>query len=142
MASRNTASASITVRFCPNIQAETSMNAFVFKESDGQFRLAGYREPVPALQEIALDAATLGNYVGKYQFNSGILDVTLNGDHLEAQLTGQPVAPIFASARDKFFYKIVNAQLDFERDAEGKVVAVVLHQNGRDMRAARLTSRR
>jgi hypothetical protein len=47
----------------------------------------------------------------------------------------QPTFPIFASAKDKFFLKIVDAQLDFERGAGGKVVAVVLHQNGRDIRA-------
>lgn len=91
-------------------------------------------EPV----EIALDAATLGDYAGKYQFGFGQLDVALKGDHLEARLTGQSAFPIFASRRDDFFYKIVDAQLHFERDADNKVVAVVLHQNGQDMRAARL----
>jgi serine-type D-Ala-D-Ala carboxypeptidase/endopeptidase len=67
-----------------------------------------------------------------------VLDVVLMSDHLEAQLTGQAAFPIFASAKDKFFYKVVDAQLDFERDAGEKVVAVVLHQNGRDMRAPRM----
>ena len=94
----------------------------------------------PELQEIALDAAALGDYVGKYRFNFGILDVSLRSDHLEAQLTGQSAFPIFASAKDKFFYKMVDAHLDFERDAGGKVVAVVLHQNGHDMRAPRITA--
>ncbi len=88
---------------------------------------------------IPLDAATLGDYIGKYRFDVGaVLDVALKGDHLDAQLTGQPSVPIFASARDRFFYKIVDARLDFERDTSGKVVAVVLHQNGRDLRAARM----
>ena len=76
----------------------------------------------PELKEIELDAATLGDCVGKYQFDFGVLDVVLTSDHLEAQLTGQPAFPIFASAKDKFFYKIVDAQLDFERDAGGKVL--------------------
>src|SRR5262245_56339300 len=93
----------------------------------------------PELRETALVGATLGDYVGKYRFNFGVLDVVLASDHLEAQLTGQPPFPIFASAKDKFFYKVVNAQLDFERDGGGKVVAVVLHQNGRDMRAPRIS---
>jgi serine-type D-Ala-D-Ala carboxypeptidase/endopeptidase len=75
----------------------------------------------PEAKEIELDAATLGDCVGKYQFDLGaVLDVALKGDHLEAQLTGQPAVPIFASGKDKFFYKIVDAQLDFERDAGGK----------------------
>jgi len=96
----------------------------------------------PELRETALAGATLGDYVGKYRFNFGVLDVALASDHLEAQLTGQPPFPIFASAKDKFFYKVVDAQLDFERDAVGRVVAVVLHQNGRDMRAPRMTTQR
>jgi len=96
----------------------------------------------PELREIALDAAALGEYVGKYRFSFGILDVALKSGHLEAQLTGQPAVPIFANAKDKFFYKIVDAQLDFERDAGGKVIAVVLHQNGRDIRASRITTDR
>ena len=96
----------------------------------------------PERQAIALDAATLDDYVGKYRFDFGaVLDVAIHSDHLEAQLTGQPAVQIFASAKDKFFYKIVDAQLDFERDEGGKVVGVVLHQNGRDMRAPRMTQR-
>jgi serine-type D-Ala-D-Ala carboxypeptidase/endopeptidase len=91
---------------------------------------------------ITLDAATLADYAGKYRFDFGVLDVALKSDHLDAQLTGQPAFPIFASARDRFFYKIVDAQLAFERDADGKVVAVVLHQNGRDIRAPRVGTER
>ncbi len=97
----------------------------------------------PEMRKIALDAAALGDYVGKYQFDFGAtFDVTLKGEHLEAQLTGQSAFPILPSARDRFFYKIVDAQLDFERDAGGQIVAVVLHQNGRDMRAPRMTGQR
>jgi serine-type D-Ala-D-Ala carboxypeptidase/endopeptidase len=97
----------------------------------------------PEPKEIAVDAATLGDYVGQYRFDFGaVFDVALKSDHLEAQLTGQAAFSIFASAKDKFFYKIVDAQLDFERDAGGKVVAVALHQNGRDMRAPRVTTPR
>jgi len=94
----------------------------------------------PERSEIAFDAATSGDYVGKYQFGFGILDVVLKGDRLEAQLTGQAAFPIFASSKDKFFYRVVDAQLDFVRDGEEKVIAVVLHQGGRDMRAPRIST--
>lgn len=92
----------------------------------------------PERSEIAFDAATSGDYVGKYQFDFGILDVVLKGDHLEAQLTGQAAFPIFASSKDQFFYRVVDAQLGFVRDGGEKVIAVVLHQGGRDMRAPRM----
>lgn len=90
------------------------------------------------LKETLLPPETLGEYVGQYQFSFGsAFEITLKGDHLEAQLTAQPAVPIYASAKDKFFYKVVDAQLDFERDASGKVVAVILHQNGQNPRAER-----
>jgi serine-type D-Ala-D-Ala carboxypeptidase/endopeptidase len=97
----------------------------------------------PELREIALEITMLGDYVGTYQLGPGtIVDFMIKDDHLETQITGQPAFPIFASAKDKFFLKIVDAQLDFDRDADGKVVAVTVHQNARDTWAPRITSRR
>ncbi|CCE07999.1 Beta-lactamase precursor [Bradyrhizobium sp. STM 3843] len=94
----------------------------------------------PEPQEITPDAAVLSNYVGQYRFDFGaVLDVRLDGNGLKAQLTGQAAFPIFASAPDAFFYKVVEAQLHFERE-QGSVVAVVLHQGGRDMRGTRIGS--
>jgi D-alanyl-D-alanine-carboxypeptidase/D-alanyl-D-alanine-endopeptidase len=105
------------------------------QNGDRTVRKLSASELPPEFKEIAFDAAASGDYIGKYQFNFGVLDVVLRSDHLEAQLTGQAAFPIFASGKDKFFYKIVDAQLAFERDGSGKVIAVVLHQNGRDLRA-------
>jgi CubicO group peptidase (beta-lactamase class C family) len=96
----------------------------------------------PEPKEVAFDAATAGDYVGKYQLDAGLLDVAFKSDHLEAQVTGQRTLPIFASSKDSFFYKVVDVQLDFERDGDGKIVAVVMHQTGRDVRAPRITAQR
>ena len=63
--------------------------------------------------------------------------MTATPSGLAAQLTGQPAFPVFAVGKDRFEFDVVVAALTFERDAAGKVVAVVLHQNGRDMRAPR-----
>ena len=95
----------------------------------------------PEPKQIVVDTAALQDYVGKYQFAFGaVLDVTLSEDQLSAQLTGQSSLPIYPNARDEFFYKVVDARLTYERDAAGKIAAVVLHQNGQDMRAARITA--
>jgi hypothetical protein len=115
------------------------VNGLVLHQNgDRSARKLGASELPPELKEIAFDAATSGDYVGKYRFDFGVLDVALKSDHLEAQLTGQGPLAIFPSGKDKFFYKVVDAQIDFERDGGGKVVAVVLHQNGHDMRAPRM----
>jgi hypothetical protein len=88
---------------------------------------------------ITLDTATLGNYIGHYQLApQAVIDVTLKNGQAFVQLTGQNAFPIYASARDKFFLRVVDAQIDFERDKDGKVVALMLHQNGMDQRAPRV----
>lgn len=90
----------------------------------------------PEPKAISLDAQTLQTYVGKYAFAHGTaLDVTLHEGQLQARLGPQQSFPVYPSAMDKFFYKVVDAQLEFERDAQGHIVAVILHQNGRDQRA-------
>jgi CubicO group peptidase (beta-lactamase class C family) len=98
--------------------------------------LAPDEKPV-APKEIALTAEDLDAYLGRYQLGPVVFTVTRDGTRLFAQLTGQGKAPVFASAKDEFFYKIVNAQLSFVREG-GKVVALILHQNGRDQRAERV----
>ena len=55
------------------------------------------------------------------------------GGKLFAQATGQDKAQIFPKSENEFFYKVVNAQITFEKDDKGKVNKLVLHQNGQDM---------
>jgi len=78
-----------------------------------------------------LDAAMLQQYVGRYGLAPGmVFDITLLGDQLSAQLTGQPAFSVYPGAKDEFYYTVVDAQLSFERDKRGKIDALVLHQNG------------
>jgi len=88
----------------------------------------------PQHQEISVSADKLKEYAGKYALTPGfILTIALTDDHLEAQATNQPKVPIFPEAPDKFFYKVVEAQLEFHRDASGIVSEVTLHQGGRSI---------
>lgn len=87
---------------------------------------------------VKLDPALLRDYVGHYALGAGAeFAITVQHDQLYVQLTGQAAFPVYAKAKDHFFYTVVDAQLDFERDAAGKVVVLVLHQNGQDLRAPR-----
>jgi D-alanyl-D-alanine-carboxypeptidase/D-alanyl-D-alanine-endopeptidase len=95
--------------------------------------------PPPKRTAVALTAAQLAPYVGRYELAPGaIMAITLDGTQLFEQLTGQPAFPIFALSVDHFFLKVVDATIDFERDAQGNVVSLVLHQNGRDVPAKRM----
>lgn len=88
--------------------------------------------------EITVEPAKLAEYAGSYDFAPGVvLTVRRAGDALEAQLTGQPFLAIYARAKDRFFYKVVDAELEFQRDDDGSVGAVVLHQGGTTQRAPR-----
>src|SRR5262249_46198647 len=95
-------------------------------------------QPPVSRSEVTLPAAVLDQYVGIYTLDKNVRFTLLRqGDGVVARLTGQPFFPLFASAKDEFFYKVVDAQISFHRDAEGKVIGLTLHQNGRDLQAAR-----
>ena len=97
--------------------------------------------PTPPQQhkEVSLKPEQLQPCVGRYELAPGaIMTVTLEKAQLSAQLTGQNAFPIFPESDGHFFLKVVEATLDFERDAQGRVIAVTLHQNGQDSRAPRL----
>lgn len=85
------------------------------------------------------DTTTLEAYVGTYQLTPQIVfEMHVRHGCLFVKLTGQSTFPVFCTAPDHFVYDVVEASLAFERDASGTVTAVVLHQNGRDMRAPRV----
>ena len=78
----------------------------------------------PQRKEMTVPASTLARYVGTYQMPANAeLSVTLDGSQLMAQLTGQPAFPIFAESETLFFYKVVDATLEFQKDASGAVTA-------------------
>ena len=86
--------------------------------------------------------ATLDEYVGQYPLApTFVIVVRREGDHLMGQATGQPAFRMWASAPDEFFLKVADAQITFTRGADGKVNGLVLHKNGRDMPAERVTDR-
>lgn len=90
----------------------------------------------PPPKEIALPAATLAEYAGRYPIAPSFsITVTVENGAVFAQATGQGKNGIFATARDEFFYKVVDARISFTRDSTGKVEGLVLHQAGRDMPA-------
>lgn len=92
----------------------------------------------PQRPAVPLEAAQLERLVGRYKFEPFVIDVSRRGDRLFAQLTGQAMFEVFASAETEFFYRIVDAQLSFELGPDGRAAALVLHQNKTDRRGLRL----
>ena len=63
--------------------------------------------------------------------------ITLDGDRLYSQATGQGKVAIFAETETNFFLKVVDAQLEFFEDESGKVSHLVLHQGSAEIKAQR-----
>ncbi len=81
---------------------------------------------------IEIDASVLSDYHGQYQLTPAmVFTIRSEGNQLMAGLTGQPEVAVFPYETDKFFYKIVDAQLEFQRDEAGKVTGLILNQSGR-----------
>ncbi len=85
----------------------------------------------------------LADYTGRYALAKGTeFDVQAARGALMVKLSNQSRYPAFQSATaDRFEYDLVDAALVFERDANQKVIALVLHQNGLKQRAARINEK-
>jgi CubicO group peptidase (beta-lactamase class C family) len=87
---------------------------------------------------IALARGELESYVGVYELRPAVaVTISLDGEQLFAQLTGQAKTPMYPESPTAFFLTAVDAQIDFAKDATGAVTHLVLHQNGRDQTAVR-----
>ena len=92
----------------------------------------------PERAAVIVAPATLRAYAGTYDVQPGFaIVITLEGDQLMGQATGQPKFPLFAESDTRFFLKVVDAQVEFFRGDTGEVTRLVLHQGGRDIPGVR-----
>src|SRR5262245_30245402 len=93
--------------------------------------------------EIKINSQTFDDYVGQYQ-DAGdpefIFSVFREGDKYYIQATDQNKIEIFPASESKFFFKVINAQFDFIRDANGKVTSFVWHEGGKDYPAKKISN--
>jgi hypothetical protein len=114
-------------------------------------RPPGAAPPLPQrAPAIDLPPEILGGYVGRYITELGtLLDVSLENGRLFAQFsladrqahdaanTG-PKLDLLASSPTKFFWRIMDASVEFEQAPDGRVTGMVMRQNGRGSRAVRI----
>ncbi|MFV8348043.1 serine hydrolase [Flavobacterium sp. ZB4P13] len=100
-----------------------------------------YNKPMPkpiVRKEIPLKIEQLEQFVGIYEVEKDFeIKITLEKDQLFTQLTGQSSFPIFADSELSFFLKVVDAQLQFEKNEKDEVIKVYLLQNGNKIEAKR-----
>jgi CubicO group peptidase (beta-lactamase class C family) len=80
---------------------------------------------------IVISETILKEYVGTYEIMPTFkIEVTLEKGNLSIQATGQPKVAVYPESETKFFLKIVEAQIEFSRDANNKVEKLTLYQGG------------
>ncbi len=77
-----------------------------------------FLKPAPQIKREPFEVNTeiLKTYEGEYQLKTNIkFTVTADDKSLYAQSTGQPKFEIFPESETKFFYEVVDAQIDFKK---------------------------
>jgi len=86
--------------------------------------------------EIAVDE--LAQYEGSYAISPDFkIRIFVLDGKLMTQATGQGAFPVFYESKDRFFLKVVDAQLRFERGDDGVITGLTLFQNGNEVPAAK-----
>ncbi len=91
-----------------------------------------YDPPPP---EVIVDSKLLQTYTGEYALGPATVTIIAEGSRLFTQITGQPKFELFATKDTEFYLKVVEAQVSFVRDENGKVTHLILHQNGAHQKA-------
>ncbi|HEV3039193.1 MAG TPA: serine hydrolase [Candidatus Angelobacter sp.] len=95
-------------------------------------------KPPAVHKEVKVDPKLFDGYAGTYQLTPAIaLVITREGDHLFLQVTGQPKFEIFPEGDRDYFLKVVDAQISFVTDGQGRATELILHQGGLDQHAKR-----
>jgi hypothetical protein len=85
---------------------------------------------------MTVDPKILAQYSGTYALAPSFdIVITDENNQLQAHATGEPKVPIYAESETEFFLVVVDAEIEFVKDDQGKVASLVLHQGGHDMKA-------
>jgi CubicO group peptidase (beta-lactamase class C family) len=97
-------------------------------------------KPLPSpRKEVAIDPKGYDRLTGDYELAPEfIITILRRGDKLISQATGQSEVELFPESETRFFLKVVDAQVNFVLDPEGRVTGLVLHQGGQDLPAKKI----
>ena len=91
------------------------------------------------VKEVKVDDAILATYVGEYELQPGFtLTVTKEGNQLMTQATGQPTVAIYPKSETEFYFKVVDAQIVFNKNDAGEIDSLTLFQGGQEMIGKRI----
>ncbi len=80
-------------------------------------------------KEVPLTDAQLGVYSGHYKLSNLVVNAFIKDHRLVLEFPGQPFYWLFPASETKFFLRNDDAELEFTKDAGGKVVEMVVHNS-------------
>jgi hypothetical protein len=90
-------------------------------------------------REVTLSPTDIAGLPGTYAMPDGRrLHLRERNGQLMARLDGQRALPVLAEARDRFFGRVVDVQLEVQRDASGRPGTVILRQAGESTKLQRV----
>ena len=86
--------------------------------------------------EVTIKPEHYNGLVGQYQANKNgmpVLIIHRDGDRLMCQPFGRGENEIYPESQTNYFFKVMDAQISFERDIAGAATGLILHANGADV---------
>jgi pimeloyl-ACP methyl ester carboxylesterase len=134
--------------YCGAINAGIRESARVVVKGAGHFIqlekpeevIARLNRFVPRAERAQADvpAALLNSYAGQYRLGDTTLTVRVEGEHLLGTVSGAGDFFFFPESQSRFFARLQDADIEFERDASGKVARLVVYQSGTTTKWARI----
>ena len=120
-----------------NAQGGTRLAIEVLRSIAAEYNWPDFRPDIKT--QVSVDPKILADYVGTYELAPGRDFIfTLEDGHLVGQPTGQPKATLTPESPSEFFLSDNDVEIEFVKDAQGKVSYLVLHQkNGPDRKVMR-----
>jgi CubicO group peptidase (beta-lactamase class C family) len=97
-----------------------------------------FNKPYELMREhtgIKLSNDILNKYIGRYDFDKkhhAYVTLEHGSLQIEAPQGGLPKSPLFAEDSTNFYLKIIDARIEFVKDASGNITELISHYNGKD----------
>lgn len=97
------------------------------------------RPPLKQHKNVAVDGKVLDRYVGRYGLPPDIiLSVRREGDHLSVQENDEPKQDLMPESETDFYSTSSDDTTTFQTDGQGRVTAMILHVDGKDIPVKRI----
>ena len=97
------------------------------------------RPPLERHKRVVIAQAILERYVGRYVIPPNVtLTIHREGDHLSIQENDEPKQDLLPESEIDFYSSASDDTCTFQLDSQGKVAALILHADGKDLPVKRV----